>query len=140
MFFTGKGDLKIYGPTIQVTILPSTVEVEQLRKNGLTIPTLQIIALIDTGASCCSISTEVAKKLSLVSFEKETIYTPSGASEHLLFDIGLILPVFPNKAIPIQVFAVNLEKQPISMLIGRDILSICTLFYNGSDNSFTLHG
>jgi hypothetical protein len=29
--------------------------------------------------------------------------------------------------------------QKLKVLLGRDILSMCTLFYNGVDNTFVLH-
>lgn len=61
------------------------------------------------------------------------------------------MPVFPNRVpdlqhvglqsnvISIMAIGANLTKQPYDALIGRDILKLCTLIYNGWDNSYQLH-
>ena len=100
---------------------------------------MRIIGLIDTGASCSSIDQSVATYLSLIVFDTETAYTPSGISEHNLYDVIIGLPQIGNKGYEIQVLEANLGGQPFHALIGRDILKHCTMIYNGWDNSYTLH-
>jgi hypothetical protein len=49
------------------------------------------------------------------------------------------MPSLHPTIFPILALGANLEAQPYNALIGRDILSNCTLIYNGWDNSYQLH-
>jgi hypothetical protein len=77
--------------------------------------------------------------LSLIVRDIQTVLTPSGSSEHNLYDAIIGLPQIGNTAYDVQVFGTILTEQPFDALIGRDILKHCTLIYNGWDNSYSIH-
>jgi len=100
---------------------------------------MKVISLIDTGATATCISQIIVDNLKLIPFDSQTVLTAGGESDQLLYDIGIILPITQPNILALQAPCANLTKQPYNVLIGRDVLSRCTLFYNGPDNSFTLH-
>ena len=55
-----------------------------------------------------------------------------------MYEIQIVLPGLP-KGIPVKVIEGDMTGQSQDMLIGRDVLSRCTMFYNGLENSFTIH-
>lgn len=127
------------GPLIEVAIGPSMPIAQQLAEQGKPILGCKAIALIDTGASSTCISDEIVGRLSLIPFDVQKIHTAGGISEQNLYDITIKLPDKVTKLIPVQAPCADLSGQPFQVLLGRDILSICTMFYNGADNSFCLH-
>jgi len=132
-------DLKEIGPTIEIIIYPSQPVLLQLKNEGKPVPSQRLIALIDTGASGSCIHYSLAKELGLIVRNVTEVYTPSGVSQHEIYDIGLSLPNLYTNIMQVEALGVDLEKQPFDALIGRDILSQCTLIYNGWDNSYQLH-
>jgi hypothetical protein len=127
---------------VDVTILPPTPKVQILRSERKEVPELTGTALIDTGASITCISERVVKMLSLVAYDdKIDVGTGSGKEHRPLYDIGVILPVTTPDAIEVQAICLRGLDQLKSydVLIGRDILSTCSLFYNGLTRTFTLH-
>jgi predicted aspartyl protease len=139
-FLTARNsNLRVTGPIIEVSVVPPKPVVELLEKEGKQIPSVKAIALIDTGASSTCISQIIVDKLKLIPFDVQTVLTDGGESQQLLYDIGIVLPITQPNVLTVQSPCADLTKQPFQILLGRDILSKCTLFYNGFDNSFTLH-
>ncbi len=132
-------DLRSVGPTIEVIIVPPQPILEQLRREGKTIPSKKVLALIDTGASGSCINDKIASELGLISRDVATVNTPSGSCQQSVYDLGFSMIGLSNSILPIRALGANLEAQPYHALIGRDILSVCTLIYNGWDNSYQLH-
>jgi hypothetical protein len=132
-------ELRQQGPLIQVTFtVPPAIGFELQKANKL-IPSIPVVGLIDTGASCTCINKKIVDALGLLPFDVQTVFTANGPTEQLLYDIGIGLPISAPMFIPLQSPCADLDGQPFDALIGRDVLSMCTLFYNGSDNSFSLH-
>jgi len=139
-FLTSRNsNLRTTGPIIEVAIVPPQPVAELLKKENKPIPSMKAIALIDTGASSTCISQIIVDNLKLIPFDAQMVLTAGGESEQLLYDIGIVLPITQPNVLSVQSPCADLSKQPFQVLIGRDILSRCTLFYNGLDNSFTLH-
>ena len=139
-FLTAKNtDIRSAGPIIEVVIIPPQPVAEILKKEGKPILSIKVVALIDTGASSTCISKVIVDTLNLIPFDAQIVLTAGGESQQFLYDIGIILPITQPNILTVQAPCADLSKQPFSVLIGRDILSRCTLFYNGPDNSFTLH-
>ena len=134
-----KTSLHFEGPIINVIICPPQKVVQLFKSKGKQGPAFKAIALINTGATATCISTEIVKGLGLVSFDTQTVQTASGESEQYLYDIGVGLPISQPNIIAVQAPCADLSGQPFQVLFGRDILSMCTLFYNGVDNTFVLH-
>lgn len=132
-------DLHHAGPIIEIVIIPPQPVAIQLQKDGKPIPSKKAMALIDTGASSTCISQKIVDELGLIPFDVQKVHTAAGETQQLLYDAGVVLPVTQPNVIDVQSPCADLSGQPFHVLIGRDILSRCTLFYNGPDNSFSLH-
>ena len=134
-------------------MLAALVNVSQARAAALqrakqAIPRpVQIVALVDTGASCTCVDPSVLTGLQLTATGPITMNTPStGGIPHTAFqfDVSLIIPgglpghpslIFPNIAVA---SAELVTQQGFHALIGRDVLGQCILAYNGSTRTFTL--
>ncbi len=133
------------GPLLKATVGVSAERSEALTKAGKAVPTGQgVDALVDTGASCSSVDPSVLQALDLTPTGNVPIYTPSGKANLDQYDVGLLIPgadathaplIFPT----IPVVAAELKtEQGFDVLIGRDILSMCMLIYNGTQGFYTL--
>lgn len=119
---------------------------QALQQAGKPVPGLVAIrALVDTGASSTCIDPSVLTKLQLTPTGKTHMITPStGATPHLADQYDVSLAIFGNANEPplvlptLAVTATALQHQGIDGLIGRDILTMCLLTYNGSMGQFTL--
>ncbi len=127
------------GPIIEVYICPPHPITLKLKQAGKQVPAFKAIALIDTGATATCISQEIVNRLKLIAHDIQTVHTAAGISQQLLYDIGVGLPISQPNILSIQAPCADLTGQSFEVLIGRDILSMCTLFYNGKDNTFVLH-
>lgn len=132
-------NLQAIGAIIEVIIVPPQPVFIQQKKEGKIPPQKKVIALIDTGASSSCIDESIAKDLGLVVRDVIDVHTPSGSSKQNLYDLGFALPNLTQTIIPVLAPGADLKAQPYRALIGRDILSFCTLIYNGWDNSYQLH-
>lgn len=131
-------NLRRSDPCCEVNITPSSKTIEILKKEGQPIPSIKILALIDTGASGTAISTKVVQQLHLVARGVTTISTPSTDSHPTnVYDVDLHLP--NNVTVyNVQAIEARLTTQNIDCLIGRDVLRHGVLIYNGYATTFTL--
>ena len=132
-------NLQNVGPIIEVVIFPPQPVFNKLRQEGKTPPDKKLIALIDTGASRSCIDDLIANELGLIARDVVRVQTPSGSSQQYVYDLGFAMPGLQTSIIPITAIGANLTNHPYDALIGRDILKLCTLIYNGWDNSYQLH-
>ena len=132
-------DLRKVGPVCQVRIGVSGPTADLLKGQGKPIPApVEIMALIDTGASGTAVKPEVIHQLQLTPRGVAQIATPSSSAHPCnVYDVSL---TFPNGVmIPlITVMEVPLEGQRIQGLIGRDVLAHGILIYSGYTNTFSL--
>ena len=97
------------------------------------------MALIDTGATSTCVDEVVAKQLNLPVIDVVSIASAShpDAKQNvypaLIEVVGIAIKFNAFRAI-----GVPLANQGIHVLIGRDLLQHCVLFYNGMIGSFTL--
>ena len=134
------------GPLIDAFITVSAARQSALEAASRSIPDPQKIrALLDTGASHSCLDPVVVTALGIPVTGNCQINTPSsGAAPHTvdLYDVGIYIPatnppplVFPTVAVAgCQLF----QAQGFHALIGRDILDLCMLFYNGPLKVLTL--
>jgi predicted aspartyl protease len=96
-------------------------------------------ALFDTGASVTCVDDETAKQLGLPVINMVTIASASHeASKHNVYPISLEI-LGPNIVFDsIPAVGGPLKAQGLAALIGRDVLRLCTLHYNGLVGQFTL--
>lgn len=132
-------NLRQTGPVLEVIFAVPQPIAEKLRSENKPIPVIKVLALIDTGASHTSINQNIVNTLGLLPGDVQTFHTANGAVDQLLYDIGIVLPISAPNIISVQSPCADLDGQPFQALIGRDVLGMCTLFYNGLDNSYTLH-
>lgn len=106
-------------------------------KNNVTDFRIHSIALIDTGASHTAIHESVVQALGLTPVGITGVTTPNAIGQYLKYDIGI---VFENEwVIKRTVTALPLQNQSdFTCLIGRNILDLFTLHYNGRSKQFTL--
>ena len=116
------------GPLLRVIVsLPQAAA--SLRGEELNI---NAVALIDTGASFCVISKRVRDHLDLRPVGRMKTSVPSGDA---VLDVCAVDFSFIDTDIFVrdcQVLVGNLAGQNCDMLIGRDLLSVCALIYDGS--------
>ncbi len=112
-----------------------------------TVPDPQMVrALIDTGASISAVDPIALNALGLSPTGEADIHTPSTGSTPVrtpTYDVRIAILAGRAEDLhfiseTLQVTAADLTAQGIQVLIGRDILKSCTLFYNGAASTFTL--
>jgi predicted aspartyl protease len=128
------------GPIVQVTVGLMSAMAQQLTQQGTPIPGLVTgLALIDTGASMTCIDAAAASKIGAPVIDRVHMHSASHAATQ-----ANVYPVhFEILGAGIHIDAPRcvgaaLASQGLVMLIGRDMLANCTLFYNGPSGSFTL--
>jgi hypothetical protein len=132
------------GPILDVRIGVSQARAAALRTANQAVPNpVQIRGLIDTGASCTCIDPAVLSSLGLAPTGVSPMLTPStGQQAHHanVYDVSLIL-VHPSLTLTHQnvpVAEAQLAIQGIQALIGRDVLRLCLLVYDGQSGVCTL--
>ncbi len=126
--------LEIKGPFLPVTITHPRAARETFRKMGRETPSVQVNALIDTGASTSIISTVVADKLNLVHTGYQRIFSVQDEQEQPVYYGYILFPWGNGREIPIA----SCPIKDIDCLLGRDILRNWYLTYNGTDGSITI--
>ncbi len=110
-----------------------------LTQQGKPVPELRSgFALIDTGASVSCIDEQVAKEMRLPVVDVGKMTSAShDAHPCNIYPIQIALPAGIAFGAP-RAMGANLAPQGLLAIIGRDILQVCTLFYNGSAGQITL--
>jgi hypothetical protein len=131
---------------VDVFIGVSQARRDALDKANQAIPTLQQArALVDTGATLTAIDRSVISKLNLSPTGTASIHTPStGQNPHLadLYDVGIFFVHPPRLTFPVYTVPVLeadlLLQGGIQALIGRDILQLGLMIYDGVAGMFSL--
>ena len=123
------------GPCVPVVVSVAQVIAEEWTRQGLPIPQpVAGLALIDTGASTTCIDEQAANSLHLPTVDVVNVATASQAFAQLnvypirIEIIGATQPI--NLDLP-RAIGAPLAAQDLLLLVGRDVLQHCTLFYNG---------
>ncbi|MCL2640201.1 MAG: aspartyl protease family protein [Phycisphaerales bacterium] len=140
------GALKKSGPLVDVLVSVSEPRLDALLAAGRQIPpAIKIRALIDTGASCTAIDTSIVRKLEIPATGTVDVRTPStGATPHTFNQYDIQLTILDERGNPlssghsIPIVGSDFSGQDIEALIGRDLLAMGILIYNGTAGSFTL--
>lgn len=125
---------------MQVTLSISQAIAEQLLLQGLTVPPpVAGIGLIDTGASVTCIDDAAAQQLQLPVVDVVTIASASHPStQQNVYPAHIELVGTPIRIAAQHAVGAALAAQGLLVLIGRDALQDCTLFYNGGSGEITL--
>ena len=129
------------GPTIQVVVGVEEHIAQKLAQQGVSLPVpISGWALIDTGASSTCIDDAAAQKLHLPVVDVVTIASAShSATQQNVYPIQIDFMGVPIKINAPRAVGAPLAAQNLLVLIGRDALQNCTLFYNGLAGTFTIH-
>lgn len=122
------------GPFIQVAITHPRVVQEQLKAQNRDNPTVQVRALIDTGASNSAIIPQVAEKLHLVQTGFQKVASVHDEQDRPVYYGFIIFPWGSGKEIPLVTCALK----NFDCLLGRDILMHWHLTYHGTDGSIVI--
>lgn len=128
------------GPLVPVSVSVEQNIAQQLLSQGIALPVPERgFALIDTGATSTCIDDAAAAKLGLPTIDVVTVASASHAStQQNVHPIQIEVTGLPITISAPRAIAAPLAAQGLLVLIGRDVLQHCTLFYNGLTGSFTL--
>jgi predicted aspartyl protease len=127
------------GPVIQVSVTIEQNAGKGLTAQGRTLPPLKSgWALIDTGATNTCIDEQAARELGLPVIDVGRMTSATHAHQTCnIYPVQIVIPGTLALNSPRTVGAA-LASQDLLVLIGRDVLSKCNLFYNGPAGQFTL--
>jgi hypothetical protein len=133
-------DLAALGPFIQVAIGPSRELIAAFAPFGreLSAP-YSVTALIDTGAHTSVLGPELTGRLHLEPVGKAPISTPSTTAA-IMCDRYHVNIYFEEDFVVENIFVIEapMGGVPYQCLIGRDVLRMATLVYNGPENHYSL--
>lgn len=95
--------------------------------------------LIDTGSNISGLDKRFIRSLRLSRYHlSATVDGVGGLHELSRYKCILYLPIFQDKALPIDVIGGDYENAPYDGIIGRDVLRFCSFTYDGWSNTFKL--
>src|SRR3989344_8624926 len=126
------GNLQQQGPSLEVHFHIPDILTKKYKEEGKQVPEPVICkAIVDTGASGCTIKPEIPEKLGLKPIGTTKINTASHKdNECYQYFLRMVIPAQGIFWEGIFV-GTPLDGQDISCLIGRDLLNISVLVYNG---------
>jgi predicted aspartyl protease len=137
---SGTDLLALHGPTILIDVGydsgygPNATDWKPTEREA------GLLALIDTGASLSCIDDEVAKQLKLPIIDVKKFGTPNGGSMHNIYAAQIAIPTL--RLVQFGQFAgVRMAEggQPHRALLGRNLLSGLTMYYDGQTGTVTLY-
>jgi len=130
--------LQINGPRLQVSVTLEQNALQTLAAQGKPVPVPKVgLALIDTGASHTCIDEQTAKELGLPVIDVG--YMVSATHEKVpcnIYPMSMATPIATLNC-P-RAMGASLAGQGLVALIGRDVLQICVLHYNGLIGQYTI--
>ncbi|MBI2823099.1 MAG: retropepsin-like domain-containing protein [Planctomycetia bacterium] len=129
------------GPTLQASLGLSQSFAAPLLERGEAVPApISGFALLDTGASNTCIDDAAAKKLGLPVIDVAKLTSASHSDTPVnVYPAHIELLAGANIAFDVdRAMGAALDCQGLLVLIGRDFLQSCTLFYNGPAGQITL--
>ncbi len=124
---------------MQVSVGLENGMAKALVQQGKLVPAPKVgLALIDTGATVSCVDETIAKELKLPVVDVGKMSSASHTGHPCnLYPIQIALPAGIAFNAP-RAMGANLAPQGLIAIIGRDILQVCTMFYNGGAGQITL--
>ncbi|HAK10994.1 MAG TPA: hypothetical protein DIW54_05235 [Chitinophagaceae bacterium] len=95
--------------------------------------------LIDTGSNVSGLDQHFIRQLKLSPYKDDATVDGVGGLHALkIYRTILYIPIFQDKALPIDVVEGNYANSPYDGIIGRDVLRFCSFVYDGWSNTFKL--
>jgi predicted aspartyl protease len=128
------------GPVVQVTVTVEEHVAKSLLQQGKTIPTpISGLALIDSGASVTCIDQDAANILQIPVIDVVSVNSASHeATWQNVYPIQIEVTGVNIRLQAPRAIGAPLKCQGLLLLLGRDVLQFCTLFYNGTTGTFSL--
>lgn len=128
------------GPVVQVSVKLEQTFANALAQQGKSIPpALAGLALIDTGASNTCIDDEAAQSMSLPVIDVGAMNSASHTkTPSNIYPTQIEISGFRIQFQSPRTMGAALKEHGLLMLLGRDLLQRCTLFYNGAAGQITL--
>jgi predicted aspartyl protease len=135
-----QASLIMLGPRLQVAVGLANAFADQVLKSGGQVPAVvSVWALIDTGASQTCIDDTIAQRMGLPVIGKSKMASASeAASECNLYPVHIEFAGGQIALDVLQTPGAALSAHGLLILIGRDFLQHCTMFYNGMMGQITL--
>lgn len=130
-------------PVIEMVVAVTRKRAGWLESRGRPVPRPEVVpALLDTGASTSLISQDIADQLKLHRGSKQVVSGIGGTVSvaGYLAMVQLLFPGIPPVSLKdsAEVIVVpNLNHLGARMILGRDVLSVCVLVYNGPHSTCT---
>lgn len=134
-----KLDLKRDGPVLNVLLGFTRADNRERRTKGLKVyRAVSVRALVDTGATCTVISAPLAKNWELPRVGGTWIHSATdGHVYSSKYRVRLVVPTSPKPLVfEGELLSAALPCQPISCIIGRDLLARGILVYHGVNGVF----
>lgn len=127
------------GPVIQVSVTIEQNAGKALVTQGKPLPAPKTgLALIDTGATGTCIDEKVAQELGLPVIDVAKMTSATHVDQQCnVYPVQINIPPILVLNSP-RTMGAALAAQGLMVLIGRDVLRNCNLFYNGPAGQFTL--
>lgn len=135
-----QGALWQRGPCVQVSIELGEHVAQELIKRKEPVPQAQVgLALIDTGSLASCIDEDVAKMMRLPVVGSVNLSSASHPSHRAnQYPIKIKIQGMPMEFNTHSAIGAPLKVQQLVAIIGRDVLQICCLIYNGPAGQITL--
>lgn len=136
-FMSSQPDLLTHGPVVDIAITVSSFAAAVMKKEGNpNPPSIDVRAMIDTGASGSAIQFGLAARLGVHPISTRPIHTASAAN--IIANEYAVRFLLPNDLlVETTAFEATLEEQNIEALIGRDVLAEGVFVYMGYSNTFS---
>jgi predicted aspartyl protease len=128
------------GSVVQVSVtLEQTFAAALAQQSKPVPPPVTGLALIDTGASNTCIDDETAQSMNLPIIDVGSMHSASHIkAPSNIYPVTVEIIGFRIHFQSPRTMGAALKEQGLLMLLGRDVLQRCTLFYNGPTGQITL--
>lgn len=122
------------GPFLQVEIRPPLAVIRQLETDSKPIPSIQVRALIDTGAAFSVVTPDVAREAGMIHTGYVDITSVQNTQRQPVYFGTIWFPWNRAKEAPIAVCPLKTHR----CLIGRDVLQHWYLTYDGANGTIVI--
>jgi hypothetical protein len=131
--------LEYHGPIIEAEVHTNELSFLSIKNHQGYDVYSKVKLLIDTGSNISGLDRQYISRLQLSAYaDTATVDGMGGLYELRRYRCILYLPIFRDKALPIDVVEGDYSHSPYHGVIGRDVLRFCSFTYDGWSNTFKL--